>query len=494
MACLDSERRPLRHRGHVLRLLGLLWAFATPAPAATLSFTVVASEPVTVTGTPRIAVDVGGVARHATYASGSGTAALTFSYAVEPGDFDANGITLAAPLDLNGGDIADIAGNPVSPLTFTLPDTSALKVQTYTAAFTTSPITNANANDVSFAIAKAPVGAAFTYAITSSGGAGSVTGSGTISGSPHSVTGIDVSVLPSGMLTLSVTMSTTAGGTGAARTATATPVFEGALNEVPAAAAAYSVRRLQGGYGGPLLRVRRSADNAERDIGATLAGNLDAAALTGFCGADTCLVRTWYDQSSNGRHMNQPGTVNQPVIVTGGVLETEGARAALRFPGGNRFLDGPVMTSQTLTSSVNAVARCTDTSVNRHVYGDRSIGPAQGRQLRALAGGGSYLGANIGGATVTLSGATTQQRIITLLSGNAGMSGALDGVLTTGSSSTFYETSTFPYRIGGGGPGQGGGDWIGTISEVILFDSTLATAARQSLEGNQGAYYGLPGF
>lgn len=479
------------------RCLGRAWAAATllllasPAAAATLPFTVAATEPVIVTGTPRLAIDVGGITRYATYASGSGSSSLTFSYAVQPGDFDANGITLTSPLELNGGSIADIAGNPVTPLAFTLPDTSALKVQTYAASFTTSPITNANANAVGFAIARAPVGASFSYTITSGGGAGSVSGTGTISGSPHSVTGIDVSALPSGTLTLSVTMSTAAGGTGAARTATATPVFEGALDAVPAAAAAYSTRRLRGGYAGPLLRVRRSADNAEQDIGATLAGNLDAAALAGFCGADTCFVRTWYDQSSNGRHMNQAGAVNQPVIVTGGVIETEGARAALRFPGGNRFLDGPVMVSQTLTSSVNAVARCTDTSVNRHVYGDRSIGPAQGRQLRALAGGGSYLGANIGGATVTLSGATTQQRIITLLSGNAGMSGALDGVLTTGTTSTFYETSTFPYRIGGGGPGQGGGDWIGTISEVMLFDFTMAGSDRQTLERSQGTYFGI---
>lgn len=220
------------------------------AAAASLSFTIATSEPVTVTGTPRIAIDVGGVTRYATYAAGTGTAALTFSYAVQSGDFDANGITLVSPLALNGGSIADAAGNPASSLGFTLPDTSALKVQTYTAAFTTSPITNANATAVGIAIAKAPVGASFTYAIASSGGAGSVTGSGTISGSPHTVSGIDVSALPSGTLTLSVTLSTAAGGAGAARTATATPVFAGALDAVPAAAAAYSIRRLRGGMPG----------------------------------------------------------------------------------------------------------------------------------------------------------------------------------------------------------------------------------------------------
>ena len=36
------------------------------------------------------------------------------AYEVQPGDFDANGITLASPVDLNGGSITDIAGNPAS--------------------------------------------------------------------------------------------------------------------------------------------------------------------------------------------------------------------------------------------------------------------------------------------------------------------------------------------------------------------------------------------
>ena len=173
--------------------------FSVPASAATLGFTVAASEPVVVTGTPRIAIDVGGVTRYASYVSGTGTTALTFSYDVQAGDFDANGITITSPLDLNGGALTDLAGNPASSLTFTLPDTSAIKVQTYTTAFTTSPITQANASAVSFAIAKSPTGASFSYAITSSGGAGNVTGSGTISASPHTVSGVDVSALPSGI-------------------------------------------------------------------------------------------------------------------------------------------------------------------------------------------------------------------------------------------------------------------------------------------------------
>jgi hypothetical protein len=207
---------------HALGVLSLICLPCSSAVAATLDFTLTVSEPVTVTGTPRIAVDVGGVTRYADYTAGSGTSTLTFSYAVQARDFDANGIVLVSPLDLNGGSFTDGTGNVATNLSFTAPDTSGIKIQTYTVAFATSPISSANASAVAFTIAKAPQGATFDYVITSSGGAGSVTGSGTISASPQTVSGVDVTSLPPGTLSLAVTISTAAGGTGVASQDSAT--------------------------------------------------------------------------------------------------------------------------------------------------------------------------------------------------------------------------------------------------------------------------------
>lgn len=200
--------------------LSILGYFNGSAFAATLNFTLNTNRPVTVAGAPRLAIDVGGVTRYADYAAGSGTSQLTFSYQVQPRDFDANGIALVPPLDLNGGTLTDSLGNTATNLSFTAPDTSGIKIQTYTTSFVTSPVTGANANAVAITIAKAPQGGNFSYTITSSGGAGSVTGSGTISSASHSVTGVDVSSLLPGTLTLAVTVSTATGGTGAARQAT----------------------------------------------------------------------------------------------------------------------------------------------------------------------------------------------------------------------------------------------------------------------------------
>ena len=71
------------------------------------------SEATLVTGSPTVAMDVGGVEKTAVYASGSGTTSLVFYYTVALGDTDnSGGITaLANSLALNGGTLRDAFDN-----------------------------------------------------------------------------------------------------------------------------------------------------------------------------------------------------------------------------------------------------------------------------------------------------------------------------------------------------------------------------------------------
>ncbi|MDD3021193.1 MAG: hypothetical protein PHX61_09500 [Alphaproteobacteria bacterium] len=105
---------------------------SSPSWAGTsLPFIVNMSEAVNVDttgGTPRIALDVGGVTRYASYSAGTGTSSLTFTYDAVAGDVDLDGVTLSSPLDLNGGTITDLNGNPETDLTFTVPNTSGVKI------------------------------------------------------------------------------------------------------------------------------------------------------------------------------------------------------------------------------------------------------------------------------------------------------------------------------------------------------------------------------
>jgi uncharacterized protein (TIGR02145 family) len=104
------------------------------------------------------------------------------------------------------------------------------------------------------------------------------------------------------------------------------------------AAAAYSLRKINSAYNGSAIRVRRSNDNTEQNIGFAANGNLDEAALTAFVGSNSGFVTVWYDQSGNARNITQTTAANQPRIVNAGTIErmaNGGNRATVRYTGVN---------------------------------------------------------------------------------------------------------------------------------------------------------------
>lgn len=93
--------------------------------------------------------------------------------------------------------------------------------------------------------------------------------------------------------------------------------FTGLLDTYSGAAAAYSLRQLSSSYSGSAIRVRRSSDNTEQDIGFA-SNELDVTALASFCSGTNGFVTTWYDQSGNGNNATQTTAANQPQIVSSG--------------------------------------------------------------------------------------------------------------------------------------------------------------------------------
>lgn len=96
----------------------------------------------------------------------------------------------------------------------------------------------------------------------------------------------------------------------------------------------YALRKVVGNYAGSCIRVRRSSDDTEQDIGFT-GGSLNASALTSFVGANQGFVTKWYDQSGNGNDMLHPTAGKQPHITnSGGTIYTlagTNARYGVRF-------------------------------------------------------------------------------------------------------------------------------------------------------------------
>ncbi|RBL89745.1 T9SS type B sorting domain-containing protein [Chitinophaga flava] len=76
----------------------------------TLVFTVEFNQPVTTIGIPSLPVIIGTNTVNAIYVGGSGTNILSFSYTVQNGDMDMDGIDLGTALLLNGGSIKNAAG------------------------------------------------------------------------------------------------------------------------------------------------------------------------------------------------------------------------------------------------------------------------------------------------------------------------------------------------------------------------------------------------
>jgi hypothetical protein len=105
------------------------------------------------------------------------------------------------------------------------------------------------------------------------------------------------------------------------------------LDDYSGATFAYSLRQLRSAYSGSAIRVRRSSDNTEQDIG-FVNGSLDGNSLLSFIGAGDGFVTTWYDQSlGGGLDVIQTTSTYQPKIVSSGVLITDNGKPAIIWDG-----------------------------------------------------------------------------------------------------------------------------------------------------------------
>lgn len=131
----------------------------------------------------------------------------------------------------------------------------------------------------------------------------------------------------------------------------------------------YSLRKINTSYSGSCIRVRRSSDNTESDIG-FLGNDLDISTLLSFVGSGTGYVTTWYDQSGNGINAITTTTTMQPVIVNSGSLITQNSKSSIYFNGTtNRLNGGTTFSLNTQDYSIFAVFKSEDNNSNgRAVY------------------------------------------------------------------------------------------------------------------------------
>lgn len=446
----------------------------TLAVGNTLTFTVPLTGSVTVSGSPRLRFTLGGLERWAEFTGGSGTKSLTFSYDVLIADEGLSTIN-TEEIEKNGGTLIGTNG---APMVRTVTGTLGGTIPVVTPVNTVGPV-----------IAGVGIGGQ-----TLSATPGTWTNADTVTGQWLS----DGVVIPGETgLTYAVVYATdgtnlsyveTAINPSAPNTATSNVIqspFTGPLDGLSASsAAAYSTRRLTGDHKAPLMRVRRSSDNAEADIGYDVDGNLDTAALLAFTGAGDGFVTTWYDQSGNARDASQATGGNQPRIVNAGVVEVYGSRPAMRFLGGtvngfntaSNFWVGGGEIHTTYNSLPNGGYLFSSTTISGRrlvVRNDDKMWWEPG----TVGGGTVVAGLNSGNLTFVKTGSphVIRRDGIELWTGT----GSAPINVSYNSIGLRWKTSTAINAFNG------------PIGEVISFDGIqLSTADRDALEANRTAYWG----
>lgn len=256
------------------------------------------------------------------------------------------------------------------------------------------------------------------------------------------------------------------------------------LHQYPVASAAYSLRRIGGrNFSGPAIRVRRSSDNVESDIGFDSRGNLDTGSLLTFCGADSGFVTRWYDQSGNGRNAIQATAGNQPRIVGSGVVETQNSKPAMFFDGlDDRLVSPTVSYSQPLTV-INANYLSADgANANFRVgiaFGTNQL--AYGYNNTGLV---YWFGTSTGLTSTRARPVTTELYFLTYDTGTNSQL-AINGVsLATGSINILSGTTLY---IGGNG-GVGTAWYQQRQQELIVWSSNQSTN-RPNIEASINNYY-----
>lgn len=294
-----------------------------------------------------------------------------------------------------------------------------------------------------------------------------------------------------------------AAGTGAASATVtnSTPVPTLLSADVGAAPLwAWGTRKMVTGYAGPLVRVRRSSDGVEQDIGQTAGGDLDVAALTTFVGANSGYISNLYNQGTAGvaADMVQATTTKLPRIVNAGTVDVKNGKPSVYFDG-TRVLSHS--TPAILAAGVGSILHVASTrQANTMIFAEGTGSQLTSRWVPEFSTSSltkTFVLGNEANGSSAVAGSVVVANDGSLHQGDTVDTGTLATMRTNGAISgtgAIARTGTYtPTKVNMGA-------WltdptfahVGYITEIAVWSSALANTARDNGAANQKAFYATP--
>jgi len=269
-----------------------------------------------------------------------------------------------------------------------------------------------------------------------------------------------------------------------------------------AALSAFSLRKLRSAYAGSAVRIRRSSDNAEQDVGFS-GNNFDNSAAESFVGGgNDGFVAKWYDQGTNGYDASQSTTGRQPKIVSSGST-IAGPKA------GTYALDSYYASALTALDfdTLGFRVPCTISSVDKNdgnggtnYIASHQSGGSQGTLIYRFDYNGTLYRSFY---TVDSGGVRAASKVISGSSWRHGM--AIDDTVVgnyikvNNNGSAWTDATSANAAITNAAHGSGifyrvdtaANSWDGKLSELVIFGDDLDATQKSTCESNVNNYYSI---
>lgn len=286
-------------------------------------------------------------------------------------------------------------------------------------------------------------------------------------------------------------------------------VYIGILDVLNLPFVGFSSQRLAAGYVGAGMRARNSSNNPatqDKDILFASSGWLDNASVLSHTGAGDGLFVTWYDQGGTNKNAVEVVAVNQPRIVTAGVMETENNRPTMRLIRANntglltsafnlattnsgltgKYLVSAVFKKTTLSSGpVNNFDRLWVAEPDQFTVGYLGGGNAPNTLLSMAASG------NISAPIVTINNSLS---VVSNAFACAGYGASVNAISVNGGTDAISPNNTGGLntgRIAIGNTGLFSNGWDGALSELIFIAADATAEQRTLLRQNRMAQFSV---